>query len=77
MGIDALIKSSNPEMEDFIKIAQSSNPYIQTEYGLTRVFVQLLKNDKGRQSLWIEYINDGGHLSQDRVTAMFLKSIIE
>lgn len=79
MNVRQLIKSIIAETNDmdyFTKIAQSKNPYIETEYGKTRVFIDKLKRDNGRPSLWIEYPNESGHTTQTRVSPPFLRSVM-
>lgn len=72
--IESIVTESN-DMDYFTKIAQSKNPYIKTEYGKTKVFINKLKKDNGRPSLWIEYPNENGNTTQTRVSPPYLKSV--
>lgn len=73
--LESIVNETN-DMDYFTKIAQSKNPYIETEYGKTKVFIDKLKKDNGRPSLWMEYPNDSGHTTQTRVSPMFLRSVM-
>lgn len=50
--------------DQFINIANSANPYVETCYGLTRLFT--VKHRDGRLHIWIEYINEWECTTQER-----------
>ncbi len=50
----------------FESIAQSQNPFTETCFGLTLVFQDRHGN------LWIEYQNEHGYTTQEKVSAMRL-----
>ena len=51
----------------FTSIANSKNPFTDTCFGLTMLFVEFRK---GVQQYWIEYQNEHGYTTQERVTLM-------
>lgn len=54
--------------EQFIEIAASNNPFIETCYGLTRLFVE-------NGALWIEFQNEYGFYSQQKTGTMNLNEL--
>lgn len=59
----------------FDTVASSSNPFVETVHGITRLFTEVRKTT-GRLERWIEFQNEHGFSTQQRVSAMYFSQII-